>query len=56
MSQENAEIVREMYEAFNRGDWVLAREMLHPDAELTSRPRHRTLPPTMAGESGNEVS
>src|SRR5438067_648064 len=38
MSQENVEFVREMHEAFNRGDWVLAREMLHPDAELHQPP------------------
>src|SRR5438067_11702669 len=34
MSQENVEIVRCMYDAFNQGDVARARESLHPDAEL----------------------
>ena len=34
MSQEDVEIVRTMYEAFNRGDVADARQMLHPSAEL----------------------
>ena len=38
MSQENVEIVRRMYEAFNRGDFAIAHEMLHPDAELHQQP------------------
>jgi ketosteroid isomerase-like protein len=38
MSQENVELVRAMYEAFNRGDFAIAREMLHPDAELHQDP------------------
>jgi ketosteroid isomerase-like protein len=32
--QENVEVVRAMYEAFNRGDVAASREMLHPAAEL----------------------
>ena len=34
MSQQNVEVVREMYEAFNRGDFKRATELLHPEAEL----------------------
>jgi ketosteroid isomerase-like protein len=34
MRRENAETVRQMYEAFNRGDFAAALESLHPDAEL----------------------
>src|SRR5579859_2883061 len=34
MSQEDVEIVQEMYDAFNRGDLQRARRMLHEDAEL----------------------
>jgi ketosteroid isomerase-like protein len=33
MSQENVEIVRRMYDAFNRGD-PAAAEYLHPEAEM----------------------
>jgi ketosteroid isomerase-like protein len=42
VSQENVEIVRGMYEAFNRGEIERSRETLHPAAEL-----HQ--PPTMVG-------
>jgi ketosteroid isomerase-like protein len=38
MSQENVEIVRGMYEAFNRGDVASAMGSLHPDAELHQPP------------------
>jgi ketosteroid isomerase-like protein len=34
MSQENAEIVRRMYEATNRGDADAAREALDPEIEI----------------------
>jgi len=35
MSQAtNVEVVREMYEAFNRGDFKRATDLLHPEAEL----------------------
>ena len=34
MSQENVEIVRRMYEAFNRGDFEGSTQTLHPAAEL----------------------
>jgi ketosteroid isomerase-like protein len=34
MSQENVEIVRRAYEAFNLRDWSLAREVLAPDIEI----------------------
>ena len=30
----NVEVVREMYEAFNRGDFKRATDLLHPEAEL----------------------
>ena len=38
MSQENVEIVRSMYEAFNDGDRERAITHLHPDAELHQPP------------------
>src|SRR4029077_19472095 len=38
MSDENVEIVRGMYEAFNRGEIDRSREMLHPGAELHQSP------------------
>ena len=38
MSQENVEVVRRMYEAFNRGEAAAARELLHPEAELHQPP------------------
>jgi uncharacterized protein len=38
MSQENAEIVRAMYEAFDHGDVLAAWDMMHPDAELHQPP------------------
>ena len=34
MSQENVEIVRSIYEAFNRRDWDAAFRDQHPDGEL----------------------
>ena len=34
MSQENVEIVKRSYEAFNRRDWDRARELFDPDVEL----------------------
>jgi ketosteroid isomerase-like protein len=34
MSQENVEIVRTMYEAFNRGDYSTALESIDPDIEV----------------------
>lgn len=36
MSQENIEIVRSIYEAFNRGDWDAIFRDMHPDIELTT--------------------
>ncbi len=38
MAQENVEIVRGMYEAFNRGDIEAAWNAMHPDAELHQPP------------------
>jgi uncharacterized protein len=38
MSQENIEIVRSVYEAFNRRDWDAAFRDQHPDTELTTPP------------------
>jgi ketosteroid isomerase-like protein len=38
MSQENVEIVRLSYEAFNRGDWDAVFRDAHPDFELTTPP------------------
>src|SRR5437763_11685479 len=38
MAQENVEIVRDMYEAFNRGDVETAWDLMHPDAELHQPP------------------
>ena len=35
MSQENVEIVRAAYEAFNRGDWDTAFRDAHPDFEFS---------------------
>src|SRR5437867_3107044 len=34
MSQENVEIVRRCYEAFNRGDFDAAMEVVHPEIEF----------------------
>jgi ketosteroid isomerase-like protein len=39
MSKENVEIVRSIYEAFNRGDWDAAFRDQRPDVELTTPPR-----------------
>jgi ketosteroid isomerase-like protein len=38
VSERNVEIVRSMYEAFNRGDIDRSRETLHPAAELHQSP------------------
>ena len=38
MSEENVEIVRSFYEAFNRRDWDVAFRDQHPDVELTTPP------------------
>ena len=38
MSRENLEIVREMYEAFNRGDAGTGLRLLHPEPELDQAP------------------
>jgi ketosteroid isomerase-like protein len=35
MSQENVEIVRRIYDAFNREDWDAAFRNIHPDFEVT---------------------
>jgi len=34
MSAADAEVIRQMYDAFNRGDYEVATQMLDPDAEL----------------------
>jgi ketosteroid isomerase-like protein len=34
MSQENVEVVRRGYEAFNRGDFDAAMEVVHPEIEF----------------------
>jgi ketosteroid isomerase-like protein len=39
MSQENVEVVRQVFEAFNRGDWDAVFRDLHPDFELTTPTR-----------------
>src|SRR2546426_9181074 len=39
MSEENVEIVRAIFEAFNRGDWDAVFRDLHPDFELTTPAR-----------------
>jgi ketosteroid isomerase-like protein len=38
VSRENMEVVREMYEAFNRGDVEGALKLLHPEPELHQSP------------------
>ena len=38
MSETNLEIVREMYEAFNRGDGETGLRLLHPEPELHQDP------------------
>jgi ketosteroid isomerase-like protein len=38
MSQENVEIVRSIYEAFNRRDWDAAFRDAHPEFEMTTPP------------------
>jgi uncharacterized protein len=37
--EENVEIVRSIYEAFNRRDWDAAYRYQRPDVELTTPPR-----------------
>jgi ketosteroid isomerase-like protein len=37
MSQENVEIVRNVYQALNRRDWDTAFRDMHPDFELTTQ-------------------
>ena len=39
MSQENVEVVRQVYEAFNRGDWDAVFRDVAPDFELTTPAR-----------------
>ena len=39
MSQENVEIVRQVYEAFNRGDWDAVYRDFAGDAEMTTPSR-----------------
>ena len=39
MSQENVEIVRSIYEAFNRGDWDAVYRDFAGDVEMTTPPR-----------------
>jgi ketosteroid isomerase-like protein len=39
MSQENVEIVRHVYEPFNRGDWDAVYRDLAGDVEMTTPPR-----------------
>jgi ketosteroid isomerase-like protein len=34
MSQENVEIVRQMFDAYNRGDYDAAAKLAHPDVEM----------------------
>jgi ketosteroid isomerase-like protein len=41
MPEENVEIVRSFYEAFNRRDWDAAFRDLAPDGELTTPPGPR---------------
>ena len=36
MSKENVEIVRSIYQAFNRGDWDAVYRDQHPDVKLTT--------------------
>jgi ketosteroid isomerase-like protein len=38
MSEEDVEIVRSIYEAFNRRDWDAVFRDAHPDFELTTPP------------------
>jgi hypothetical protein len=38
VSEANVKIVRDMYEAFNRGEIDRSRETLHPAAELHQQP------------------
>ena len=38
MTQDNVEVVRDLYETYNRGDFELATEMLHPEVELHQPP------------------
>jgi hypothetical protein len=42
MSQENVELVRSIYEAFNRRDWDAAFRDQAPDVEYTTPPRGPT--------------
>jgi ketosteroid isomerase-like protein len=39
MSQENVEVVRQMLDAFNRGDWDAAARFAHPKFELRTADR-----------------
>jgi ketosteroid isomerase-like protein len=43
MSQENVEVVRSIYGAVNRGDWVAAFRDQHPDAVTILPPPYGTL-------------
>jgi ketosteroid isomerase-like protein len=38
MSEENVEIVRRMYDAWNRGDFEAALSYIHPDVEWSDPP------------------
>jgi uncharacterized protein len=37
MSQENVELTKRCYEAFNSRDWAAFAELMHPDVEVQSR-------------------
>src|SRR3954452_3000410 len=52
MSQENVEIVRQVFEAFNRGDIATVAELLHRDIELRERFEPSTSPGPHRGLEG----
>ncbi len=37
MSEENVELIRSVYEPFNRGDWDAAFRHAHPEFEMTTQ-------------------
>ena len=39
MSEENVDMIRSIYDPFNRGDWEDVFSDAHPDLELTTQRR-----------------
>ena len=52
MSRENVEIVRRMYDAWNRDDFEVARPLIHPEVEWRTSGAFPGLEPVYRGVGG----